>query len=77
MGRICGRCPGSRDVTFVKWCGIAQLLSYPPVCWVSRDAEMDDAAGAQLNDDEYEDGTEEDVMGLKKVAGPDLAGVVV
>jgi hypothetical protein len=37
---------------------------------------MDHAAGAQLDDDEHEYCAEEDIVRLKKVTGPDLAGVV-
>jgi len=68
--------PDQEMWSFSKWCGVAQLLSYPPICWVSGDAEVDDTAGAQLDDDEHEDGAEENVIGLKEVAGPDLTGVV-
>ena len=39
--------------------------------------EVNDAAFPQFNDDEDEDGTEEQIMGLQYVAGPDLAGMVV
>ena len=37
---------------------------------------MDQAARAQLDDNEDEQGTEEDVIRLKEVAGLYLAGVV-
>jgi hypothetical protein len=43
---------------------------------VSGDTKVNHAAGVQLDDDEHEEGAEEDVIGLKEVAGPDWAGVV-
>ena len=39
--------------------------------------DVNDAAFPQFNDDEDEEGTEEQIMGLQYVAGPDLAGMVV
>ena len=68
--------PDQESWFFPKWRGFAQLLGYPRVRWVSRDAKMDHTARAQLDDNEHKYCTEEDVVCLKKVAGPNLAGVV-
>jgi len=37
---------------------------------------MQQATRAQLDDDKDKDGTEEQVMGLEKVNGPDVIGVI-
>jgi hypothetical protein len=62
--------------TFAKWRCFSHLLGCPFVCRISGDAKVDHAAGAQLDNDEHEHCAKEDIVGLKKVAGPNLAGVV-
>ena len=76
MRRIFDRYLGSRNAALPQMVWHCVVVGYPLVCWVSGDAKMDHAAGAQLDDDEHEYCAEEDIVRLKKVTGPDLAGVV-
>ncbi len=57
--------------------GLAELLSHPTVRWMARDAEVDDAPGVNVHDEEREDGPKQHVSGMQEVTGPDLLGVVV
>ena len=62
--------------SFCKGSRFAQLLGCPLVGWVPRHPKMDNSPRAQLDDDEHEDGAKEEIIGLKEIAGPNLAGVV-
>jgi hypothetical protein len=53
---------------------VAQLLRGPLPRGRARDRHVDDAPGVHVDDEECEDGTEPDIVGLQEVAGPD--GVV-
>ena len=56
--------------------GLPELLGHPDVCGMGSDGRMHNAPGGQLDDDEDEDGSEEEVVHLCEVAGPDLIGMV-
>src|SRR4029077_21208461 len=49
---------------------IAQLLRRPPLRRSGRDGNVDDASRVHVDDEEREDGTEPDVVGLKEITGP-------
>ena len=49
---------------------IAQLLRGPLLGGRSRHRQVDDASGVHVDEEEGEDGTEPDVIGLEEVAGP-------
>ena len=68
--------PDQESRSFPKRCGFAELLGCPAICGVSGDTKMDQAARAQLDDNEDEHCTKEKIVGLKEVAGPNLTGVV-
>ena len=68
--------PDQESWLYTKWRGFPQLLCYPRVCWVSRDAKMDHTARAQLDNDEHEHRAEQNIVCLQEVAGPNLTGVV-
>ena len=53
------------------------MLSKPSVGGMAYHPEVYDVAFPQFNDDEDEERTEEQIMGLQYVAGPYLAGMVV
>jgi hypothetical protein len=50
---------------------VAQLLRGPLLGGRARHRNVDDALGVHVNDEEREDRTEPDVVGLQEVAGPD------
>ncbi len=52
-----------------------QMLSQPGIGGIPGDTEVHQASGAQLGDDEHEQRSEEEVIGLEKVARPYLAGM--
>jgi hypothetical protein len=54
---------------------LAELLGDPGVGGRAGDADVDHAPGAQLDDEEREQGSEEQVGELQEVARPDLAAV--
>src|SRR4051812_28637465 len=45
---------------------IAKLLSRPGLRWHSRCSDMRDALGVNIDDEESEDGTEPDIVGLQE-----------
>ncbi len=57
--------------------GLTQWLRCPRIGGSSRDAEMHHASGAALNDEEDEQRTEEQVINLEEVTGPNLSSMVV
>jgi hypothetical protein len=64
-----GRRTGGRRVT--------KLLRDPGLRREARRRREDDLSGGELDEHEREDRAEEHVIGLQKVAGPDLLGVVL
>ncbi len=59
------------------WRGFAELLGDPGVRRMPRDAEVQHAARAQLDNEEDVGGSEEKIDHREKVAGPDVLGVVL
>ncbi len=57
--------------------GLAKLLRRPGVRWIPGDAEVDDPSRVDVHDEEREDGSKEEVVGLYEIARPNLRGVVV
>jgi hypothetical protein len=55
---------------------IPQLLRDPRRVGISRDADLNDPARAEIDDEEREDRPEPDVVELQKVACPDLTTVI-
>ena len=53
-----------------------ELLSDPGIRGIPGHAKVNEASRAQLDDDEQEYASEEDVIGLKEITGPDLPGMV-
>lgn len=58
--------------TFPKRCCFSDLLGYPGITGGSGHIDMHHAPGAMLDDEEEKDRSEEQVIGLHKIAGPDL-----
>ena len=55
-----------------EWGGFSQLLGGPCIGRMSRDVEMDDFSGTVNHEEEREDGAEQHVVVLEKVAGPQV-----
>lgn len=51
---------------------LSNLLGYPGITGGASHINMNHAPGARLDDEEEEDRSEEQVIGLHKIAGPDL-----
>src|ERR1019366_230279 len=49
---------------------VAKLLRGPRLRWSARSRHLHDALGVHVDDEEHEDGTEPDIVGLQEVAGP-------
>ena len=56
--------------------GLSELLGDPGVSGMGGDGSMHNAPGGELDDDEDEEGSEEEVVDLCEIAGPNLIGVV-
>src|SRR5262249_31318389 len=56
--------------------GVPNLLSSPVSRWVSCGSEVNDSTRAQVNDEEQEDRTKQEVVGLDEVARPDRVALV-
>ena len=56
---------------------VANLLGSPFLCWVVGHSFVDDFSRVVFDDDESEDLTEERVVGLHKVTGPDFVRVIL
>ena len=63
--------------SFLKRSSIAPLLSNPGIAWRPSDAKVNYPPRFQLNNEEDEYRAEEHIIGLHKIAGPHLAGVVL
>lgn len=58
-------------------CCLPKLLSCPLVCWGAGYPEVHHSSRANLNDEEDEQWSEEQVVDGQEIATPYLAGVVV
>lgn len=58
--------------TFSKRCRLSDLLGQPGITGRAGHIDMNYSSGAMLDDEEEKDHPEEQVIGLHKIAGPNL-----
>ena len=64
-----------KGVVCFEYC-FPKLLGYPGIVRAAGHPEMHQSTGIQLDHNEDEESAEEEVIGLQKVDGPDVLGII-